>query len=228
MVYLSWGEGVESSVTPNLPIYKNQGQVQPSTLSRQWEAGFKHAVGADQWGVSVYDIEQPQYTDITDAADLLEHVRDGNKHSRGIEGEAQTRVGALTLRASAMAQRVRNEGSSDASLGSIPTNVPNTSVKLLADYAIAQLPGLSVLANMAYEGKREVFPDDSAQIPGWTRFDLGARYTQALGATTLVWRAGVDNLFNRRAWREAPYQYDHAYLFPLEPRTFHASVEAKF
>lgn len=228
MVYLSWGEGVESSVTPNLPIYKNPGQVQPSTLSRQWETGFKHAVGADQWGVSVYDIEQPQYTDITDAADLLEHVRDGNKHSRGIEGEAQTRVGALTLRASAMAQRVRNEGSSDSSLGRIPTNVPNRSVKLLADYAIAQLPGLSVLANMAYEGKREVFKDDSAQIPGWTRFDLGARYTQALGATSLVWRAGVDNLFNRRAWREAPYQYDHAYLFPLEPRTFHASVEAKF
>jgi iron complex outermembrane receptor protein len=228
MVYLSWGEGVESSVTPNLPIYRDPGQVQPSTLSRQWEAGFKHAAGADQWGVSVYDIEQPQYSDVADDAGLLVHVRDGNKRSRGVEGEAQTRLGALTLRASAMAQRVRNEGSSDPTLGRIPTNVPDRSVKLLADYAIAQLPGLSVLANMAYEGKREVFPDDSAQIPGWTRFDLGARYTQALGATTLVWRAGVDNLFDRRAWREAPYQYDHAYLFPLEPRTFHASIEAKF
>jgi len=71
-------------------------------------------------------------------------------------------------------------------------------------------------------------PDDSATIPGWTRFDLGARYTQQSGPTTLVWRAGVDNLFDRRAWREAPYQYHHAYLFPLEPRTFRASVEAKF
>ena len=84
------------------------------------------------------------------------------------------------------------------------------------------------MANMAYEGPREVFPDDSARIPGWTRWDLGARYTQSLGAATLVWRAGIDNLFDRRAWREAPYQYSHAYLFPLEPRTFHASVEAKF
>jgi len=228
MVYLSWGEGVESSVTPNLPIYQNQGQVQPATLSRQWEAGFKHAVGVDQWGVSAYDIDQPHYTDVTDDAGLLVHARDGNVRARGLEGEAQTRAGALTLRASAMLQRVRNEGSSDPSLGRTPTNVPNSSVKLLADYAIAQLPGLSVLANMAYEGKREVFPDDSARIPGWTRFDLGARYIQAVGATTLTWRAGVDNLFDRRAWREAPYQYDHAYLFPLEPRTFHASVEAKF
>ena len=235
MVYLSWGEGTESSVTPNNPFYKDAGQPQPTTLSRQWEAGFKHASGVDQWGVAIYDVTQPQYTDVLadptqdpSLTNQYQHVRDGNKVARGIEGEAQTRVGALTLRASAMAQRVRNEGSSDATLGRIPTNVPDRSVKLLADYAVAQLPGLSVLANMAYEGKREVFRDDSAQIPGWTRFDLGARYTQAAGATTLVWRAGVDNLFDRRAWREAPYQYDHAYLFPLEPRTFHASIEAKF
>ena len=232
MVYVSWGEGVESAVTPNNPLYKNPGQPEPTTLSRQWEAGFKHAAGGDQWGVSVYDVTQPQYVDVpsdpADAASLLVHVRDGNAHARGLEGEAQTRVGALTLRASAMAQRVRREGSSDPGAGAIPTNVPNRSVKLLADYAVAALPGLSVLANMAYEGPREVFPDDSQRIPGWTRWDIGARYTQSLGATTLTWRAGVDNLFDRRAWREAPYQYDHAYLFPLEPRTFHASLEAKF
>lgn len=235
MVYLSWGEGVESSVTPNLPLYKDPGQPEPTTLSHQWEAGFKHASGPDHWGVSAYDIVQPQYSDIpvdptqdASPANPYLHVRDGNVHARGLEGEAQTRVGALTLRASAMAQRVRREGSADPTVGAIPTNVPNRSVKLLADWAVAALPGLSVLADMAYEGPREVFPDDSARIPGWTRWDLGARYVQSLGATTLTWRAGVDNLFDRRAWREAPYQYDHAYLFPTEPRTFHASIEAKF
>ena len=235
MVYLSWGEGVESNVTPNLAIYKNPGQAQPSTLSRQWETGFKHASGSEQWGLAAYDIEQPQYTDIaTDPTqdpsvdNPLLHVRDGIVRARGLEGEAQARMGALTLRASAMLQHVRREGSSDPGAGSIPTNVPNRSLKLLADYAVAAVPGLSVLANMAYEGAREVFPDDSAQIPAWTRFDLGARYTQSVAGTTLTWRAGVDNLFDRRAWRESPYQYDHAYLFPLAPRTFHASLDAKF
>lgn len=235
MVYLSWGEGVESSVTPNNPYYRNPGLPQPTTLSRQWEGGFKHASGADQWGLAVYDITQPHYGDVLDDPEAdpsltnrYTHVRDGNVSARGLEAEAQTRVGALVLRASAMAQRVRNVGIADAGTGSTPTNVPNRSVKLLADYAVAALPGLSVLANVAYEGKREVFPDDSAQIPGWTRYDLGARYVQVLGGNTLTWRAGVDNLFDRRAWREAPYQYEHAYLFPIEPRTFHASVEAKF
>jgi len=235
MVYVSWGKGAESSVTPNAPFFKDKGMPQPLTLSRQWEGGFKHASGDSLWGVAVYDVTQPQYTDVLadpsqDPSDTNEyqHVRNGNKRSRGIEGEAQTRMGAWTLRASVMAQRARNEGSSDPSVGAVPTNVPNRSVKLLADYAVSALPGLSVLANMAYEGPREVFPDDSARIPGWTRWDLGARYTQAMGGTTLTWRAGVDNLFDRRAWREAPYQYEHAYLFPIEPRTFHASIEAKF
>jgi len=235
MVYVSWGEGAESSVTPNAPFFKDKGLPEPLTRSRQWEGGFKHAIGADQWGIAVYDVVQPQYADVLadpsqSASDTNEylHVRDGNKHTRGIEGEAQTRIDGLMLRASVMAQRARNEGGSDPAIGRTPTNVPGRSVKLLADYAVAALPGLSVLANMAYEGPREVFPDDSTRIPGWTRWDLGARYVQSLGGTTLTWRAGVDNLFDRRAWREAPYQYDHAYLFPLEPRTFHASLEAKF
>ena len=90
------------------------------------------------------------------------------------------------------------------------------------------MPVLSILANMTYEGAREVLPDNSVQIPAWTRFDLGARYTQSMGATTLVWRVGVDNVFDRRAWRESPYQYGHVYLYPLEPRTWRASVEANF
>ncbi len=235
MVYLSWGEGVESDVTPNSPNYQTPGKPLPATLSRQWEAGWKHASGVDQWGVAVYDIERPESTDVAvdpsqDAspANPYLHVRDGITRARGLEAQAQTRVGGLTLRASAMAQRVRREGSADSSIGAIPPNVPQRSLKLLAAYAVAQLPGLSVLANMAYEGQREVTPADTSQIPAWTRFDLGASYTQQVAATSLVWRAGVDNVFDRRAWREAPYQYDHAYLFPLEPRTFHASVEAKF
>jgi len=228
MVYLSWGQGVESTLAPTHGDAVNHGQSLSATLSRQWEAGWKHASGPDSWGLSVYDVKQAFAGDLAVGDDTV-FGHDGVTHSRGVEADAQTRVDALTLRASAMLQRVRREQASDASNNGLrPTNVPASALKLLASYAIAQLPGLSVQANMAYEGAREVTPDNSTSIPAWTRFDLGARYTQTLAGTTLTWRAGVDNLFDRRAWREAPYQYDHAYLFPLEPRTFHASVEAKF
>ncbi|HZF80670.1 MAG TPA: TonB-dependent siderophore receptor, partial [Rubrivivax sp.] len=79
------------------------------------------------------------------------------------------------------------------------------------------------------EGDRVVLPDDpSARIAGWSRVDLGARWRQALGSTTLVWRLGVDNASDRRAWKEAPYQFSHVYLYPLAPRTWRASLEASF
>jgi iron complex outermembrane receptor protein len=224
MLYVSWGQGVESTLAPTHGDASNNGQPLSATLSRQWEAGWKHVSGVDTWGLTAYDVKQA-YSD--DVGTLFAH--DGVTHARGLEAEAQTRVDALTLRASAMLQHMRREQAIDPnSDGLRPTNIPDSAIKLLASYAVARLPGLSLQANMAYEGQREVLRDNSAQIPGWTRFDLGARYAQAVGGTTLVWRAGVDNLFDRRAWREAPYQYDHAYLFPLEPRTFHASVEAKF
>ena len=228
MVYASWGQGVESTLAPTHGDAINNGQSLSATLSRQWEAGYKHASGVDSWGLTAYDVKQAFAGDLLVGTDTV-FGHDGITHSRGIEADAQTRVDALTLRASAMLQHVRREQASEASNDGLrPTNVPDSALKLLASYAVAQLPGLSVQANMAYEGQREVLPDNTVQIPAWTRFDLGARYTQSLSGTPLTWRAGVDNVFDRRAWREAPYQYDHAYLFPLEPRTFHASVEAKF
>jgi iron complex outermembrane receptor protein len=233
MVYASWGKGVESTLSPTHGNATNKGQSLPATLSRQWELGWKHASGVDSWGLAAYDVKQAYSGDVQVGANgdtpIYDFQHDGITHSRGLEAEAQTRLGAFTLRASAMLQRVTREQATVASDDGLrPTNIPDSSVKLLASYAVAQVQGLSVQANLAFEGQREVLPDNTAQIPGWTRFDLGTRYAQPLGATTLVWRAGVDNVFDRRAWREAPYQYDHAYLFPLAPRTFHASVEAKF
>jgi iron complex outermembrane receptor protein len=225
MVYVSWGEGVESDIVPT-HSYPNGGTPLSPTLSRQWEFGYKHGDESRQWGLTAYDVDQP-YDDTL--PDDINYGHDGITRSIGLEADVQGRMGPLTLRASAMAQHVRREQALNPSNDGLrPTNVPDQALKIVATYDVAQVQGLSVLANMAYEGGREVLPDDSAQIPGWTRFDLGGRYTQRLAGTALVWRAGVDNLFDRRAWREAPYQYDHAYLFPLEPRTFHASVEAKF
>ena len=89
----------------------------------------------------------------------------------------------------------------------------------------AALPGLAVRSYLTREGERMVLPDNSIATPGWTRLDLALRYSGKLGGQRWIGRLGVDNLADRRAWQEAPYQYDHAYLYPLAPRTWHASVQ---
>jgi iron complex outermembrane receptor protein len=69
-----------------------------------------------------------------------------------------------------------------------------------------------------------VLADNSVRAPGWTRIDAGMAYSHSLGGRPVMWRAGVENVFDRRAWRETPTQYGHVYLFPLAPRTWNASL----
>jgi iron complex outermembrane recepter protein len=231
-VYLSWGQGVESEVAPNRSRYVNAGQALPALKSQQIEVGFKQSSQDLDWRVAAFDIQRPEWRDIgaCDAANTCVKRADGHSRHTGLEAEAEWRSGALSLRGSALLLRARREGSDDSSLnGQRPTNVPAASLKLQAAYNLGTVPGLALLAYVTHEGQRMVLPDNSVATPGWTRLDLGARYSQRLDRThTLVWRAGVDNLANQRAWKEAPYQYGHAYLYPLAPRVFHASAALSF
>ena len=63
------------------------------------------------------------------------------------------------------------------------------------------------------------------QLSSWTRIDLAARWATVLAGRSTLLRLGVDNVLDRQAWRESPYQFAHAYLFPLAPRTWRASVQ---
>jgi iron complex outermembrane receptor protein len=100
---------------------------------------------------------------------------------------------------------------------------------LSADYRVEAVPGLDLQATLAAEGDRMVLPDDnSVRIPGWSRLDLGARWSVDLGTTALTWRVGIDNVADQRAWKESPYQFGHVYLYPLSPRTWRTSAELAF
>lgn len=222
--YASAGQGIETQVVPNLPVFANAGQPLPALKSRQFELGFKHAGQTLDTRIALFDIRRPAANDFMGVRRI-----DGSAVHRGIEAEAEWRLGALSLRGSAMLLQARRRGSDDAALNGLrPTNVPARSLKLQAAYNVAVLPGLALLGFVTHEGERMVLPDNTLATPGWTRIDLGARYTQRVGRSTLVWRAGVDNLADRRAWQEAPFQFGHAYLYPLAPRTWHASLGVQF
>lgn len=227
LVYGSWGQGVESDVAPNLPNYTNAGQPLPALKSEQVELGLKFSQATWNASLTAFDIRRPQATDLCDDAGTTCTRRiDGNARHRGIEAGGELHTGQLTLQASGMWLRARREGASnDAENGLTPPNVAERSARLSAGWQFTAITGLSAQASLSYEGPRYVLPDDSARIPGWTTVGLATRYgTRALGHEWLL-RAGVDNLFNRRAWRESPYQFGHAYLYPLEPRSFRISLQ---
>ncbi|MDC6167344.1 TonB-dependent siderophore receptor [Paucibacter sp. XJ19-41] len=228
MVYASWGEGVESEVTPNRSRYTNAGQALPALKSEQFEIGFKAGSNTVDWGINVFDTQRPAWRDVgacDDNDNSCTRVADGEARHRGVEAQADLKWRGGGLLASAMKLRARRQGSADPSLNGLkPANVAERSLKLQARQNIG-LPGLQLQAGLVYEGARAVLPDNSLSIPSWTRLDLGARYEHSLGNQLLIWRVGVDNASNRRAWKESPFQYGHVYLYPLAPRTWRASLE---
>jgi iron complex outermembrane receptor protein len=101
-----------------------------------------------------------------------------------------------------------------------------TTLKLQVRHDLAGVPGLSAQADLLAQSDRIVTPDNAVRIPGYSRVDASMRYARQSSLGMLTWRVGLDNVFDRRAWRESPYQFGHVYLFPLAPRTLRLSVEA--
>lgn len=233
--YASWGEGVESEVAPNRSRYLNAGQALPALISRQTELGLKQRLDRLRWQLAWLDIQRPQWHEILQStgmagdncsdADRCTLAADGHARHRGFEAEAEWQAGALNLRGSAMWLHARLEGATNPTLNGLrPTNVPARSVKLQAAWNVDALPGLAVLGFLSREGDRMVLPDNSIGTDGWTRLDLGLRYAHVVDGRRWTWRLGVDNVADARAWKETPYQYGHAYLYPLAPRTWRAAL----
>ena len=227
LVYASWGRGVESSVAPNRDRYTNANEVFTST-SRQAEVGVKGASEAFEWALTAFDIQQPVVADFgsCDVTNSCTTLLDGTKHHRGVEATGAWHRGAWTLRGGSQWLHARREGSADPSInGKQPFNVPALTLKLQAAYDVAAIPGLNLQSTLQHEGKRMVLPDNSASIPAFTTVNAALRYDTKLAGAQWIWRASIDNLFNKRAWRESPYEFSHVYLYPLAPRTLRLSVQ---
>ena len=228
MVYGSWGQGAESTVAPNLPTFTNAGQPLPVLKSRQVELGLKGGDGDTTWNAALFRIQRPAFTDDCAAGPCTRRL-DGDAVHTGLELEATHRIGALSAGAGALLLDAKRRGSTATPVvnGRRPVNVPDWTFKLRADYRVAALPGLTVGGRLVHEGKRSVLPDESAMLPSWTRVDALLAYDMQVRGTALRWTFGVDNLLNRRYWRESPFQFGHVYLYPGAPRTFRVGLTAE-
>lgn len=224
MIYASWGQGVETYVTPNKTGYNNLGQPLPAARSHQFELGLKaHAARVD-WALVYFDISRPNVTDTR-----VDYFLDGKERHQGLEAQGSWHVGAWDLGASGLLIDAKIRGSSDASVnGQRPINVPDHALKLHAAYHLASVQGLSFSGSLVHEGRREILLPNSLTLPTWTRVDLGVE--QHIDTRLAEWTlsAGLINAFDRRAWQESPFQYGHVYLYPLAPRTLYVALQTTF
>jgi iron complex outermembrane receptor protein len=110
-------------------------------------------------------------------------------------------------------------------VGTTPLNVPKFILRGIAEYRYSSVPGLRTGLRLSHEGQRNVTEDGSIRLPAWTTLAATAHYDTKVNNVASTWTLGIDNLADKRYWRESPKQFGHYYLYPGAPRTFRAAVQ---
>lgn len=229
-VYASYGQGIETEVTPNKSsTYANAGQALPAMRSYQYEMGVKGKTQTNTWQITAFDITRPAAADAPANSGLVTRQIDGENHHRGLELSGMTFIKNWSIGSGLTWIDAKRENSviDPTTNGQRPLNVPEYVLRAMTEYRYTNLPGLRTGIRLSHEGKRGVTEQSNGdiQLPAWTKWDATAHYDTKVNNVASTWTLAVENLANKQYWRESPKQYDHYYLYPGAPRTLRATVQ---
>lgn len=201
----------------------NAGEVFEPFVSKQWELGAKVDWGTFSTTLSTFEIRRP--SGFLDADNFFRLA--GEQRNRGVEltvaGEAAR--GLRLLGGVAWTRAVLTDTPGGQFDGARAFGIPTWSVKLGAEYDIRPVPGLTAIARVIYSSSMPYDAANIETIPSWTRVDLGARYATRIASHDVVFRATVENVFDRRYWDSSPaYQM----VTSAAPRAYMLSASIDF
>ena len=208
----------------------NADEVLPPTTSRQLEVGIKRDFQRLSLTAALFQISQDlQYNRPNDDGTTT-FVQQGKQKNVGIELSANGRVTSdLQVSASVAAIRAQVSGSgTDSYDGHQAINVPKLRASLHGDYSIPGIPGLALLGGVQYSASKYANREATVKVDDYAVFDAGARYTTQVGDYATVLRLTVDNLFDKRYWRDVGESAGDGYLFLGAPRTARLSATVNF
>ncbi len=208
----------------------NADEVLPPTTSRQLELGIKRDFQRLSLTAALFQISQDlQYNRPNDDGTIT-FVQQGKQKNVGIELSANGRVTSdLQVSASVAAIRAQVSGSGTNDYdGHQAINVPKLRASLHGDYSIPGVPGLALLGGVQYSASKYANREATVKVDDYAVFDVGGRYTTQVGDYATVLRLTVDNLFDKRYWRDVGESAGDGYLFLGAPRTARLSATVNF
>lgn len=227
-LYTSYSKGLAPGGTAAW-FTNNASEILAPTVSRQIEAGLKYDWRRMSFTAALFQARQAyQYSRPEDDGSFT-YVQQGQQKNTGLElGLNGWVTERLQVSASAAAIRSRVEGSGTAAYeGHQALNVPRLRGSLQADYSLP-FPGLALLGGVQYSSSKYADREGSVKVNDYALFNAGGRYSTRIGDYDTVLRLTVDNLFDKRYWRDAGEYLGDDYLFPGAPRTARLSATVNF
>ncbi|WP_409261254.1 TonB-dependent siderophore receptor [Pseudomonas putida] len=227
-VYASYAKGLSAGGTA--PWYaSNAAEILAPTLSHQLELGIKRDWQGMSFSAALFQIRQAYQYARPEGDGSYTYVQQGQQKNIGLElGASGWATSNLQLQASAAAIRARVQDSgTDAYEGHQAINVPRLRAALQAEYSLP-VPGLALLGGARYSASKYASQAGNVEVGGYTVFDLGSRYRTRVGGYDTTLRLTVDNVFDKRYWRDVGDYLGDNYLFQGAPRTARLSASISF
>jgi iron complex outermembrane receptor protein len=197
-VYLTYADSLQQGdVAPATAA--NAGTILDPYRSKEWEAGYKLALGGVNASAAVYRITRPYAYAL--GTDNIFRIA-GQQRNRGVElmldGHA-TRDLSLFGGVSWLDPRLFDTGNASTE-GKLIVGLPRVTFNMLASYSVPQVPGLSADLNAHYVTSRETDDANLTDVRGYSTFDLSAAYQTKIMGRHTVFRLSIDNLTNESYW----------------------------
>lgn len=227
-VYASYAKGLSDG--KSAPWFaENAAETLAPIYSEQYEVGFKQQIKQFLLTASLFDLRQDnQYS--KPISGLRYFVAEGEQHSQGLElGLNGALTDHLALTSSFALTKARLENVEAVEYGNHQAqNVPKARFATHLRYNVPSIAGFTVLAGGQYSSSKYANKEGAAKVAGYSVVDLGAAYQFKLNTTDALLRLNINNLFNKKYWRDAGEFLGDDYLFLGSPRTATFSFNLNF
>ena len=107
-------------------------------------------------------------------------------------------------------------------------NVPKLKFTSHLSYQIPEVEDLRVLGGFQYSSSKYADQTGTAKVKGYTIFDLGTAYKFSIANHDTTLRFNIDNVFNKKYWRDVGSFMGDDYMFLGAPRTAQLAVDFQF
>lgn len=196
-IYGNFTEGLTRGTVVSA-MYANAGEVLNPYKSKQYEAGVKVDWGRITTTAAVYQLARPA----AQANDANVYGYFGEQRNRGLEltayGELQP--GLRVMAGAAFVQGKLTQTQGGVNQGNTAPGVPSSTLNLGVDWDTPWVAGLSLNGRVVHTSSTYVDSANTQSLPSVITFDVGARYHTKVAGKSVVLRANIDNLANKKYW----------------------------
>lgn len=229
-LYASYAKGLSDGGEAPWYAEANAYQVLSPRNSEQYELGVKQQIRNFLVTAAIFDLKQDNQYTTTNSAGELEFVEQGEQHNQGIElGLTGALTDTLDVSSGITYTKSRLvDIDNDSYKGHQTQNVPKVRATAQLSYKVPSVEGLRLLSGMQYSSSKYANKEGTAKVSGYSVFNIGAAYKTNFAGHDTTFRFNIDNLFNKKYWRDVGAFMGDDYLFLGNPRTAQFSTTFSF